>query len=103
MLEEQYEAIMDLHGNWIDKAIEEVAQSKGADAIISAREFFRGVRGAIDIPDGLNALQDWHLLSVIERRLEMLTGIGRLQDMRMSSHDISRFKVLDVLDALAAL
>jgi hypothetical protein len=108
MIEKQYEMILELHGDWLDKAIEEVAKQPNAGTSMDTRDFAGRIRKLRDMPDGLQALVDHYFHEVTERRLDYLTSVDRTREIEPSCRPSGIFgwrvfRVIDVLDALAGL
>jgi hypothetical protein len=101
MIEQQYQTIMEIHSDWLDKAIEEVARAHGNQSM-DTQEFTNKIQSRHDVPDGLQTLPHHYFHELTERRLEFLTGMGRSKEEN-ANYGWRRFKILDVLDALAGL
>lgn len=107
MIEKQYETIMEIHGNWIDRALErayrEWTKSFPHAGPWSPIKFAAKVRSyKAEMPDGLKTLRDQHLLGLVERRLEAITSSG-LAKRGPTRRGWNTYTVLEVLDALAGL
>ena len=101
MIEKQYQTIMEIHGDWLDSAIEAAAKSPGAGETMDTRAFAQRIDRRT-APDGIQALREHYFHELVERRLEYLTSVNRTVE-GSPSHGWRTFKVLDVLDALASL
>lgn len=106
MIEEQYEAIMDLHGRWIDGALEaacdQVRKVLPNAGPWSSFELASRVRDQKNMPDGLSTIPSHHFLEIIERRLEILADIGRAKKCQ-AKRGWNTYEIMDILDALAAI
>lgn len=107
MIQEQYEMIMDLHGSWIDKSLgqacQELVKKFPHAGPWSPIEFASKVRSyRDDMPEGLKTLPAHHFLTMIERRLEVISASG-LAKKGSPRQGWNTYEVREVLDALAAL
>jgi hypothetical protein len=101
MIDQQYNTIMDIHGDWLDSAIDGAARQSNTGSSMDTREFTRRIDRS-HAPDGIQALTNHHFHELVERRLEYLTSVNRTQEQK-PSQGWRTFKVLDILDALASL
>ena len=97
----QVVAIMENHGDWLDRTIASGVSKFPKTAFLSALEITREVWSQPDAPDWFTALRPWDRESIIEHRLAILIESGLFKSY-VANHRTT-YQAVDILDALAAI